>query len=366
MEIAVARDVFHRALQGMQGVVESKSSAMPILQNFLLDAREGEILLQGTDLDIGLKARYPARVEGEGAVTLPARKLFDIVRELSGEEVRLVEEKGQWVKMESGRARFRFPGLPPEDFPPLPEPGGEGGVELERGLLLEMIRKTIFAVSADETRYTYNGVFLQGEGDLLRMVATDGHRLALIERPCPGLPEELGAIIHRKALGELTKLLSAPGEGGVQLFLQENHAIFALESITLSARLIEGQFPNYQQVIPRANEKRASLDRAPLVGALRRVSLLASESRMVKFTFAPGTLSLSTEASEVGEAREELEAEYEGEEVAIGFNARYCLDMLNAVEEERVRFDLKDPLSPALLLPVGAEGYTYVLMPMRV
>ena len=227
-----------------------------------------------------------------------------------------------------------------------------------------MIKKTMFAISQDETRYTYNGVFMESEDGKLRMVATDGHRLALIER---GSDVKLGrgVIVHKKALGELVKLLQGAGEE-VALALTQNHILFQVDNAELSARLIDGEFPKYRQVIPAHGGSSIHTDREALVRALRRVSLLSNETRMVKFVFEAGQLTLTTNGSEAGEAEEVLESDYAGEKLTIGFNSRYCLDVLSILEEPRVRFELKDSLSPGIITPEGGEGYTYVVMPMRV
>ena len=365
MDIVISRETLHRALQTVQGVVESRSSAMPVLQHVLL-VTEGDtqVRMLATNLDIGLKGVFEAEVKKGGSVTLNARKLFDIVRELPDADVHLVEENGQWVRMTCERSNFRFPGLPPSDFPSVPEPGGTPQ-KISAKVFGDMIRKTMFAISQDETRYTYNGVFMESEGDVLRLVATDGHRLAMIERPNAGAEFKEGVIIHKKALGELVKLLSETEED-VEIYLDENHVIFTLGAIELSARLIDGDFPKYRQVIPEDNKCRIITDRDNLLRALRRVSLLSNETKMVKFVFTPGQLILTTNGSDAGEAEEILESDYSGEELTIGFNARYCLDVLGILEDQSICFELKDSLSPGIFKPKEGEGYIYVIMPMRV
>lgn len=365
MDIVISRETLHRALQTVQGVVESRSSAMPVLQHVLL-VTEGDtqVRMLATNLDIGLKGVFEAEIKKGGSVTLNARKLFDIVRELPDADVHLVEENGQWVRMTCERSNFRFPGLPPSDFPSVPEPGGTPQ-KISAKVFGDMIRKTMFAISQDETRYTYNGVFMESEGDVLRLVATDGHRLAMIERPNAGAEFKEGVIIHKKALGELVKLLSETGED-VEIYLDENHVIFTLGTIELSARLIDGDFPKYRQVIPEDNKCRIITDRDNLLRALRRVSLLSNETKMVKFVFTPGQLILTTNGSDAGEAEEILESDYSGEELTIGFNARYCLDVLGILEDQSICFELKDSLSPGIFKPKEGEGYIYVIMPMRV
>ncbi|MEK6709371.1 MAG: DNA polymerase III subunit beta [Nitrospinota bacterium] len=365
MEITVKRETLLRALQMMQGVVESRSSAMPILQNVLIETDgKKKFRMLGTNLDISVKGTFEAEVAKAGRVTLSARRIFDIVRELPEADVRMAEEQGQWVRVTCERSNFRLPGLPPADFPSLPESKGAESHRLPAKTLAEMIKKTMFAISQDETRYTYNGVFMESEDGKLRMVATDGHRLALIER---GSDVKLGrgVIVHKKALGELVKLLQGAGEE-VALALTQNHILFQVDNAELSARLIDGEFPKYRQVIPQHDGSPIHADREALVRALRRVSLLSNETRMVKFVFEAGQLTLTTNGSEAGEAEEVLESDYAGEKLTIGFNSRYCLDVLSILEEPRVRFELKDSLSPGIITPEGGEGYTYVVMPMRV
>lgn len=365
MELAIARDTLFKALQTIQGVVESRSSAMPMLQNVLVET-EGKksIRLSGTNLDISVRGMFDAEVGKEGRVTLNARRLFESVQELPDAEIRLTEEEGQWIRMRCERSNFRFPGLPPSDFPELPDAKESKAHAVSASVLSEMVHKTMFAISTDETRYTYNGVFMETEADTLRLVATDGHRLAMIERAGGGLAFEEGVIVHKKALGELVKLLH-DGEGEVSVGLTQNHIIFQRGNIELSARLIDGEFPNYRQVIPASNEHSILMDRESLTRAVRRVSLFTNESRMVKFEFSSGQLKLTAHSPEAGEAEEVIESNAQTD-LTIGFNSRYCLDALSILDEEQVCMELKDSLSPGVMAPKDAEGYTYVVMPMRV
>jgi DNA polymerase-3 subunit beta len=385
VELAISRDTLFRALQTIQGVVENRSSAMPILQNVLVETEGNRnIRLLGTNLDISMRGVFEAEVEKAGKVTLNARKLFDIVRELPEAEVRFTEEDGQWIEMRCERSKFRFPGLPPTEFPALPESKESKTHTISASVLSEMIRKTMFAISQDETRYTYNGVFMETESDILRLVATDGHRLAMIERANEGLILDGGVIVHKKALGELVKLLQGV-EGDISVSLTHvssgqglslsgdeasasltpNHIIFQMDNIALSARLIDGEFPKYRQVIPDNNEHSILMNRERLTQALRRVSLFTNETRMVKFEFSPGQLKLTTNGSEAGEAEEIIESNAQTD-ITIGFNSRYCLDALSILDEEEISMELKDSLSPGVLSPKDSDGYTYVVMPMRV
>ena len=365
VELVIARDELFKALQAIQGVVESRSSAMPMLQNALVET-EGDksIRLSGTNLDIGMRGVFEAEVGKPGKVTLNARRLLDIVQELPESEVRLTEEDGQWIRMRCERSNFRFPGLPPADFPALPDAKEAKMSAVSASVLSEMVRKTMFAISTDETRYTYNGVFMETESDTLRLVATDGHRLAMIERASEGLAFDEGVIVHKKALGELVKLLG-DAEGEASVGLTQNHILFEVANIELSARLIDGEFPNYRQVIPDSNEHSIQMDRGSLTRAVRRVSLFANESRMVKFEFSSGQLKLTAHSPEAGEAEEVIESNAQTE-LTIGFNSRYCLDALAILDEEQVSMELKDALSPGVLAPKESAGYTYVVMPMRV
>ena len=377
MEIKLQRDLFFNALQSLQGVVETKATSMPILQNVLIETLGGKknISVSGTNLDISLKGNIDAEVMKAGKLTLNARKLFDIIRELSpGGIVTLVAEENQRVKIEGGNAKFSLPSLPYSDFPSMPDKAETKPHKIPAKKLSEMIKRTMFAISQDETRYTYNGVFMESENQILRLVATDGHRLALIEREEKGIQLANGVILHKKGLGELTKLLQAD-EGKdkeVSVFITENHAIFVTANNELSARLIEGEFPKYQQVIPDSDEHHTVIiDRNDLLRALRRVSLFSSDTRLVKFTFKKGTLNLSTSGSEFGEANESVECDFSEKELTIGFNYRYCTDVLSILTENNIAIEIKDALSPGVFRPSSANSpsddkYTYVVMPMRV
>ncbi len=366
MDVTIGKAEFQKALSRVQGIAESRSSAMPILQHILLETEEGGVRISATDLDISLRAGYEASVKTPGRVTLPARKLFDVVRELPDSDVHLEAEEGQWVRLTCARSNFRFPGLETDDFPNIPAFGDGPSFPLPASDLVGMIRKTQFAISTDETRTALNGIYLESKSGTLNLVATDGHRLAWVSRPVETLTEDMGIIIHRKAIQELLKIVS-DGDKSVQFQRQDNHVLFQIDSVTLVSRLIEGQFPNYQQVVPMGNDQRATLSLEALGGGLRRVSLMANEkSRMVKLRFKEGILSLFSDTSEVGEASEEIEIDYGGPEILIGFNSRYILDFLSVVEDDTLRIDLKDSLSSMLLAPREDKNYYCVVMPMRV
>jgi DNA polymerase-3 subunit beta len=366
MDLTLEKAELQKALSRVQGIAESRSSAMPILQHILLEAEKDGIRVSATDLDISLRASYTAQVKTPGRVTVPARKIFDVVRELPDAEVHLEAEENNWVRLKCARSNFRFPGLEASEFPAVPGLADGTSYALPAGDLTRMIRKTQFAISTDETRNALNGIYFEAKGGILKLVATDGHRLAFVSHPFESLKGDLGLIIHRKAIQELLKIL-ADGAETVEFQPQENHVLFKTDSVVLGSRLLEGQFPNYQQVIPKGNDQRVTVSRDGLGGALRRVSLMANEkSRMVKLRFADGTLSIFSDTTEVGEASEEIEINYKGPEILIGFNSRYILDFLSIVEDETLRLELKDSLSSTLISPSDSKEYFCVVMPMRV
>lgn len=367
MHIQVSRQEFLNSLALIQGVVETKKT-LPILSHLLLEAEGERIFLFGTDLDIGIHSWLEADVAAPGAVAISAKKLYEIVRELPEAPIELKVNPDLVVSITCLKSEFQMRGLPKEDFPHLPRWKEEGEIILKRKNLREMMRKTLFATSTDQTRYTLTGVLFQLLPQEIRMVATDGHRLALIIK---GREEIQGAgtleaLIPRKAVVEALKMLKDE-EGEVRLQLQENQLLFELGRHLLICRLIEGQFPNYQQVIPKKAAKTLRISRELFQGALRRTSAIMGD-RIIPtvFELRPGGMQISCVNTDVGEAREELDADYRGEGMSIGFNTRYILEFLTVVEEDEIQVQLNDPLSPALFQPVGEESYLYVVMPMRI
>lgn len=370
MEIRITREEFLQALQRMQSVVERKTTT-PILANFMLEARGSDITYVATDLELTLKGTMIGEVVRDGVITLPARQTFDIVRELpTGCTIELRVDEQNRVELTAGRAFFRMPGLPGEDFPPFPPFEGAETFALTAATLREMIVKTAFCTSPDETRFALRGaLFALGEGEL-RMVATDGHRLAFIRRACEVAgPGPTQVIVPRKALEEMRKNLEATQDESdkVMLSLLDQHLLFRKGNIWLTTRLIDGQFPSYERVIPKGHPKHVVLPKQALLGTLRRVSVLAAEkSRPVRLQLAPGLLTVLSESSEFGEARDELETDYQDEAVTVGFNARYLLDALGVLDDEQVRLEVKDAVSPGVLRPAADADNLYVIMPMRV
>ncbi len=369
MDIQISREAFLLGLQRIQSVVERKTTT-PILGNFLLEARGGVLTYAATDLELTCKGIMLAEVAREGVITLPARQTFDIARELpSGSTLALHVGEQNWVEIRAGRAFFRMPGLPGEDFPPFPPFEGAGQFTLPAATLREMIVKTVFCTSQDETRFALRGALFSLEEGEVRMVATDGHRLASIRRMCEGATAgSKQVIVPRKALEEMRKNLEeSDGErGAATLSLLDQHLLVRQGDLWLSTRLIDGQFPAYERVIPKGHAKSVVFPKDALLGCLRRVSLVAPDkSRAVRLMLVPGMLTVLSESPELGEAREELEVEYKDEAVTLGFNARYLMDVLSVLDDTQVVLEVKDAMSAALLHPAGDTDNLYVIMPLR-
>jgi DNA polymerase III subunit beta len=367
MEVRISRDVLLNGVHKVQGIVEPKG-AMPILSHLHLSADKDNICIRATDLEIGTLGHYAANVSASGSVTLNAKKLFDIIRELPDEEIYLKKEENNWLTLKCGKSKFRLPGLPPEDFPPLPEYSEKPLLEFDSKILKEMIRKTFFSVSPDETRQALNGLLLEVEGDNASLVGTDGHRLAMISRPVKSNAEKgevLSFLLPKKALSELLKLMEDE-DATFGFSSQDNHLAFICGKQVIVSRKIDGKFPNYRQVIPSDNPLKAKADRSCLTHALKRVALLADEkSKMVRFEIQKGNLSLISDNTELGAAHEEMPIEYEGEEVSIGLNAKYVLDILNVIEGDSVTLNLKDQNHSCLFTVGDDDQYKSIVMPMR-
>jgi DNA polymerase-3 subunit beta len=368
MELVVRKNELLRELQLFQGIVERKNT-IPILANVLIEAKGDEVRMLATDLEVALRSkRCHASVAKGGSLTLPAKKLYEIVKALPETDVRIEEDK-KGVKVAADRFDSRMQTLPREDFPTLPDVSGKTRATLPPSALKQMVEKTQFAITGEDTRYFLNGAKFVLRPDTLTLVATDGHRLALVEVAHKvGITEEIGVILPKKTLLELGKLL-AEGDGDVLFEAGENHLFFDVGGRMLISRMIDGQFPAYERVIPKNNDKDIDFERERLTSAVKRVALLSNErSRAVKFEISKGKVEVTSSSSEFGEASEEIAVDYSGTPLAISFNAQYVLDFLSAVETDSVQLSLKDEVSQAVMRPIGAQGYsyTYVIMPMRI
>jgi len=368
MKAILEREKFLRVLSRVQAVADRKSS-MAILSTVLIESREGGLTLSATDLEIGYRGMVSAEVEGEGAFCLPARKLYEIVKSFPSETL-VLEREGEGVRIKDldGDLDFNLSVLPAEDFPTLPELSGETVVEIPGETLETMIEKTLYAAATDEARYALSGILITREEDKLRLVATDGHRLSMIDHELPGvenLPLEEGVIVPRKAAQEVKRI--AGEEVVVRVGIQDSHFVLSSSEGTLLARLIEGQFPDYRAVIPREPGRRVLAHRERLSEALKRVTLLSTDKyRVVRFDFSPGEVVLTGSGGELGEARERLALAYEGDPFSINFNARYLLDVFQVMDSEEVEMDIGSERTPCRITGPEDPGFLALVMPMAV
>jgi DNA polymerase-3 subunit beta len=364
MEVLLERDAFLRGVQMVQNIVEPRQT-LPILANILLEGDGESVRVTATDLEVGARVVVPAKVATPGAVTVSARKLAEIVKELPAAALTLRVSDNATVNIRCGGVSYRLVGLPPDDFPPVVPASPAAWIPLEARALREMLQQTSFAISHDENRYALNGVLFSVQGQQVRLVATDGHRLALSSRGLGQSAASVTGIVPRKAVTELMRVLG--GSEDVQVAITENQFVLQMPNFVLTARLIEGQFPNYEAVVPKAHPGRLLVSRATLQGALRRVSVIAEErNKPVRMTLTPASLKLSASSQELGEAEEAIDVDYAGQEVVMGFNSRYFLDALAPIEKDPVAFEFKDGLSPGVVKSVEDEGYCCVIMPMRI
>jgi DNA polymerase III subunit beta len=379
MELTIERAALQSSLSLVQGIVERRNT-VPILGHVLLEPNGANLRLAATDLEVGIRTEIPCRVEKKGSFTLNARKLFEIVREAEGGEVAFKSLDNDWVELKCGRAKFKMMGLDPRSFPAMPaqaqaKPQGDaarkpvkGDLELPTGVLAQMIDKTIFAVSPDEARYNLGGVLVEAASkNVARMVATDGHRLSMIEREAAGFEMAGNAIIPRKGLAELRKLLDQEGDERVQLMLDGQLAWLKRGATEVSMRLVEGEFPDYRGVIPKQSKYSVPVGRDALLNAIKRAAIFSNERyHGVKLGLAAGTLTVSSTSPEMGEASETIDVDFSGEEFSIGFNAAYLIQALGVMPAESdASLGLSDEVSPGVITSAADSQFTYVVMPMR-
>ncbi len=385
MEFSVSKSDLVRELGLTQGVVEKKTT-IPILSNILVETDHDQVWLTATDLELGIRCACPARIKKEGAGTIPARRLLDYVRLLPDAEVQVKLAENQWASFVCGRSRTRIAGMSRESFPELPQMP-EVLAEIPLSVLSQMISSTIFAISAEESRFTLNGALLILKDTGLVMVATDGHRLALIEKTVtlPGLTGSYRALLPKKAMSEIQKLASDDGNKKIQFSGNENHLFFRIEKRLLLSRKLTGNFPDYERVLPKEQPHTLIIQRDELKAAIERVAQFADErSRAIRLQILKGELKVHSSISETGESEETIPVDYDGPDVEIGFNAHYMLDFLRSVDQSEVEFHFKDANSAGELRPhsgkadgveaksaeanadVAGTIYRYVVMPMRI
>lgn len=368
MEFTVKRNALLAELNLVQGVIEKKST-IPILSNILLETGAGRIGITATDLDVSICCGCEAEVKSEGTVTISARRLFDIVRLLPEEaEIQCTLLENDWVQISSGNSLYKVVGLPKENFPSIPAPGGPS-ISIPGAVLRSMIQRCMFAITQEESRYSLNGALLLLTPGEIRMVATDGHRLALVVHSMElvGVDAEIRSLIPRKTLVEIQKLIGER-EMFVDFGRDENHLFFSMGDKKLVSRVLAGQFPNYEMVIPRENDKTIVGSTRALGDGIRRAAIMSDEKlRAIRLAFSAGVLELTASSADAGEAREVVPVEYEGPAVEIGFNPQYFLDFLGACGSESVSISIRDSETQGMLQPTGTSAldYRYVVMPMK-
>lgn len=370
MEFSVSKADLVRELGLTQGVVEKKTT-IPILSNILIETDDDQVWLTATDLELGIRCACPARVKKDGAGTIPARRLLDYVRLLPDADVQVKLADNQWASLVCGRSRTRIAGMSRESFPELPQMP-EAIAEIPLGLLSKMISSTIFAISSEESRFTLNGALLVLSDTAIVMVATDGHRLALIERQLslPGITGSYRALLPKKAMSEIQKLASDDPEKEIEFSGNENHLFFRIDKRLLLSRKLTGNFPDYERVLPKEHAHTVVVNRDELKSAIERVAQFADErSRAIRVKVLEGELKVHSSISETGESEESIPLAYSGPEVEIGFNAQYLLDFLRSVDQSEIEFFFKDANSAGEMRPHEAAAgmvYRYVVMPMRI
>jgi DNA polymerase III subunit beta len=371
MEITVSKFELLRELTATQGVVERKTT-IPILSNYLFEAAGDKLSLTATDLDLSLRTACAAKVKKEGACTIPARKLHDYVKLLPDADITLKLLENHWVSIRCGRSNTKMVGMARSNFPTLPAIPTAGVVKIPAQVLRSMIARTGFAIANEESRYTLNGALMVLKPESITMVATDGHRLSHIERggeKFNGISGEMKTLIPKKAMDELRTLLDATDAESIEFAKDESTLFFRIGGRLLTSRQLTGQFPNYDAVLPKDNNKSVNLDAEDLSAAISRVAQFADErSRAVRLKLDKGELKISASSTETGESEDSIEISYNGDGLTIGFNAQYIIDFLKAVGAGGVKLELKDPQSAGQLRPAESEDYKYryIVMPMRI
>lgn len=371
MEFMIEKEVFAKGLHRLQGIIDKKGT-MPILLNVLIEAKDKEINITATDLEVGFKESHNAEIKKEGRIGILGKKLYEIVKEMPEKYISLKLKENFWVEIKSGKSIFNIMGIEVDKYPSLPAyDEGADFVEVPNKVINEMIIKTIFAVSNDETRRNLMGVFMtqviKEENKFLRMVGTDGYRLSMIDRPLDREIKgvEKGILLPKKGLWELAKILDEDGDK-ILISVKNNNFIVKNGKKTLIIRILDAEFPDYRQVIPEKTKIKICLKRKDFLESLRRVSILSSEkTKGVKFILREKVMELSSYNPEIGEAKEEILAEYKGEELIVGFNARFVLEALDNFESDDVIMSMEDANSPAIFKPAGDDHHKCIIMPMR-
>jgi len=361
MKLKIKKGDLLIGIQTVLGVISSRST-LPILSNILLEVNQNQLRLTSTDLDIGINCAVAVDAIETGSITLPAKRFSDIIKELPDEEINITTKKNNLAIIETGNCQFKIMGLAAEEFPKLPEFKDKEIIAIEQGVLKEMISATSFAVSLDETRYILNGILFKIQNENLTLVATDGRRLALTERKLStSINKTIEIIVPIKTIHELSRNLKE--EGLLSMILGTNQVLFELSNVMIISRLIEGEFPDYRQVIPAVSSHKIKIDRQMFLLAIRRAALLTTpDYQAVKLEVFKNKLIISKTTPDVGESREEINAEYSGKELAIGFNPSYLIDVLKILADQTIEIEVTDTEKPGV---VRSNGYVYIVLPMR-
>ena len=362
--------------------IAGRKTTLPILSHVLMEADKDSLYLTGTDLETGIREGLPASVRQEGKASVSAKKLYEIVRELPDETIHIEKKENHWITLKCGKSTFNLAGLDPDEFPSLPTYQEENFSKVPTALLMEMIEKTVFAASNEESRYHLNGIFLlqakQASKEVLRMVATDGHRLSMIHREgyrIRGI--EKGIILPKKGVMEARKIMGDKEDEQIEIYFDGTHGFLRMGKSLMILRLIDGEFPEYEQVIPKENDKKIRMEREKIHACLRRISTMASERvEGIKIALTKNAMEATSFNQDFGDAKEEVEVAYEGPPLEVGFNARYLLEVLGVVDANEIWMELKDEGSPAILRPAGSSEKTspfigsndqlFIIMPMRI
>ena len=370
MEIAVSQTELLKELTATQGVVERKTT-IPILSNFLFEAAGDRLTITATDLDLSLRTSCPATVKKEGSCTIPARKLYEYVKLLPEGQVTIRQMENHWVQIRAGRSNTKMVGMARANFPALPAFPGGSATKLPVAVLKNLIAKTIFSISNEESRYTLNGALMVIKAESIAMVATDGHRLAHIETQAsfPGVNGELKTLVPRKAMNELKSLLDSTDQDSIEFAKDDSTLFFRIGGRLLTSRQLTGQFPNYEAVLPRDNNKAVVVSCSELMASIQRVAQFADErSGAIRMKLEKDEIRISSSSTDAGESEDVIESSYKSDPLIIGFNSQYMLDFLRVTNSGEVRLEFKDSQSAGQMRPEGGEDYKYryIIMPMRI
>ncbi|WP_020678236.1 DNA polymerase III subunit beta [Geopsychrobacter electrodiphilus] len=366
MEFKIEKEIFLKALGQIQGIIEKKHT-IPILANVHINAKNNELTLTATDLEIGVRSKFSTQIIEDGKITVSAKKLFEIIRELPDKEINFKSKDNCWIEIKCDKSIFNLVGLSSDEYPKFPEFKSDNLLNISSFKINEMIDKTIFSISNDETKYNLNGIFLKYEDEKLSMISTDGHRLSYsftdIEEKF--ILFDKGIILPKKGIFELRKIINKENNN-LEISIVDNNFIIIDENTILIMRLVDGDFPDYKRVIPEKCENTSIINKNEFFHALKRISVLSSEkTKGIKINFTNNKAILTSSNPDLGDASEEIDISYKGKDISIGFNSKYILDILQAIDEEFIEFHLKDNLSPGMIEPEKNKNFISVIMPMR-